>query len=97
MLFRYFKDSSGEYLGIREEYVYYVFIPANTNTEEIITLFEYAKDTIKEHYLENKEEIHQMKIYLDEDPRILERMTAIKNYHSLFSVSHENFLSSFPG
>jgi len=97
MLFRYFKDSSGEYLGIRDEYVYYVFIPVTKEKEEIITLFEYAMQPITDHYLENKEEIHQMKIYLDEDPHVVNRMNAIKNYHSIFSISHESFLSSFPG
>ncbi|EPD50122.1 hypothetical protein MHH33_03115 [Paenisporosarcina sp. FSL H8-0542] len=97
MIYKYFKDSSGEYLGIREEYTYYVFIPVNKNNEEIITLFENAKYKINDHYQKNKEEIHQMKMYLDEDPSIVDRINAIKNYQSIFSISHEKFLSSYPG
>jgi hypothetical protein len=97
LLFKYFKDDSGEYLGIRYEYVYYVFIPASNNTEQIITLFDFAKDKIEEHYLENKEEIHQMKTYLTEDPQIMERFKAMINYKRVFSISHEAFLESYPG
>lgn len=97
LIFKYFKDESGEYLGIRDEYVYYVFIPVSINIEQIITLFTFAKENIEAHYLENKEEIHQMKTYMTEDSRIVERMNAITNYQRIYAISHEEFLESYPG
>ncbi|QBP40219.1 MULTISPECIES: hypothetical protein [Paenisporosarcina] len=97
LLFKYFKDDSGEYLGIRGEYEYFVFIPVTTNKKEIVTLFDYAEEKIEAHYLENEEEIHQMKIYMMEDPRIVKRIHAIKNYQKYYSISHDEFLESFPG
>ncbi|MFX3675196.1 MAG: hypothetical protein ACE3JQ_12240 [Paenisporosarcina sp.] len=97
LLFKYFKDDSGEYLGIRDEYVYYVFIPVSNNKEHIITLFDSAEEKIKCHYLENKEEIHQMKIYMPEDPLLIERINAVMNYQRIYSISHEEFIESSPG
>ena len=97
LVFKYFKDEVGEYLGIRDEYVYYVFIPASTHNEQIITLFGFAMDKIKAHYLENKKEIHQMKMYLMADPLIVERINAVTSYQKVFMVSHEEFLESYLG
>lgn len=97
LLFKYFKDDFGEYLGIRDEYVYYLIIPASKNIEQIITLFDFAKEEIEAHYLENKEEIHQMKTYMTEDPSIVERINAVTNYKRIYSISHEEFLESYPG
>lgn len=97
LLFKYFKDDSGEYLGIRDEYVYYVFIPVSTNKEHIITLFDSAESKIKTHYLENKEEIHQMKTYMTEDPLLLERIEAVTNYQRIYTITHEEFLDFYPG
>ena len=96
ILFKYFKDESGEYLGIRGEFVYYVFIPSTTHSEQIITLFDYARDKIEAHYLENKEEIHQMKLYLTEDPLLVERINAVTTYQKIFAISHDEFLDSYP-
>jgi len=97
LLFKYFKDASGEYLGIRDEYVYYVYIPVSNIKEHIITLFDSAEEKIKAHYLENKDEIHQMKTYLPEDPLLVERMNAVMNYQRIYTISHEEFLESYPG
>lgn len=97
LLFKYFKDEVGEYLGIRDEYVYYVFIPATNNKEQIITLFGFAMEKIEAHYLENKEEIHHMKMYMTADPLLVERINAVTNYQKFFMVSHEEFLESYPG
>ncbi|WP_075619081.1 hypothetical protein [Paenisporosarcina indica] len=97
LLFKYFKDASGEYLGIRDEYVYYVFIPATNKKEQIITLFSFAYEKIEKHYLENKEEIHQMKLFMTPDPLVVERISAVTNYQRIFNISHEEFLETFPG
>ena len=97
LLFKYFKDEFGEYLAIRDEYVYYVFIPMTNKKEQIITLFHFAKEKIEDHYMENKNEIHQMKLYMKEDSRIVERINAVANYQRIFSISHEEFLESYPG
>ena len=97
LLFKYFKDEVGEYLGIRDEYVYYVFIPSTSNKEQIITLFGFAMEKIEAHYQENKEEIHDMKKYMTSDPLLVERIHAVTNYQSIFMISHEEFLESNPG
>lgn len=97
LLFKYYKDEHGEYLGIRDEYVYYVVIPSTNKKEQIITLFHYAMDKIEAHYMENHNEIHQMKLYMTEDPRVVERINAVANYQRIFSISHEEFLESYPG
>lgn len=96
ILFKYFKDDFGEYLGVRDEYEYYVFIPVTTNKKEIITLYDFAKDKIESHYLQNREEIHQMKKYMIEDSRIVARMNAITNYQKVYAISHEKFLDTYP-
>ncbi|WP_019416263.1 hypothetical protein [Paenisporosarcina sp. TG20] len=97
ILFKYFKDDSGEFLGIRDEYEYYVFIPETTNKKEIITLFDFAMEKIELHYSQNSEEIHQMKKYMIEDSRIVARMNAITNYQKVYAISHEEFLETYPG
>lgn len=97
LLFKYYKDEVGEYLGIRDEYVYYVFNPATNNKEQIITLFGFAMEKIEAHYLVNKEEIHRMKVYMTADPLLVERINAVTNYQRIFMVSHVEFLESYPG
>ena len=65
--------------------------------EQIITLFHFAKEKIEDHYMVNKNEIHQMKLCMKEDSRIVERINAVANYQRIFSISHEEFLESYPG
>ncbi|MET0785130.1 MAG: hypothetical protein ABWY25_00290 [Paenisporosarcina sp.] len=97
LLFKYFKDHTGEYLAIRDEYVYYVCIPSSDETAHIVTLFDFAEAKIKEHYQENREEIHQMKLYLPKDPQLIERIQAVKNYQKIYAISHEEFLDTYTG
>ncbi len=97
LLFKYFKDDEGEYLGIRDEFVYYVYLPSSNKEAHIITLFDQAEEKIKEHYLENKEEIHLMKTYMTEDPCLIERIQAVTNYQKIYTISDEEFLNYYTG
>lgn len=96
LLFKYFKDDTGEYLAIRDEYVYYVHIPAASKKEQIITLFSFANEKIEKHYAENKEEIHQMKLFMTQDPQVVERINSVTNYQRIFNISHDEFLETHP-
>jgi hypothetical protein len=97
LLFKYYKDDTGEYLAVRDDYVYYVCIPSSEENAHIVTLFDFAEAKIKSHYLENREEIHQMKMYLPEDPVLIERIEAVKNYQKIYAISHEEFFETYTG
>ena len=78
MLYSYFKKENVEYLEIRDSsYSYFAVVCRGTALIESELIYSFKK--IYEHYENNKDTIEQMKLSLENDQSILDRLDVVRN------------------